>query len=162
MSTVSVILDSRELHAAIGKVIKLLDPDTAEMMTAIAALGESQTRRRITDEKTAPDGTPWPDNWTETSILLATGQHLLASISSNASSDEAEWGSSWEFAHVHQDGAVITPQNAKALVFTVGGNGRVIHAKKVTVPARTFVGMSAENEREMLDLVTDVWGSGLQ
>lgn len=160
MSAVSLILDSRELHAAIGKIIKHLDPDTAEMMTAIGALGESQTRRRITDEKTAPDGTPWKENWTGTSILLATGQHLLSSIVNITSADEAEWGSTWEWAHVHQDGAEIIPKNAKALVFSVGG--QTIHAKKVTVPARQFVGLSADNEREMVELVTDIWGSGLQ
>ncbi len=162
MSTVSLVVDSRDLHAAIGKAIKFLDPDTAEMMTAIGALGESQTRRRITDEKTAPDGTPWKENWTETSILLATGQHLLSSIVNITSADEAEWGSTWELAHVHQDGAVIVPKSAKALVFSVGGNGQMIHAKKVTVPARQFVGLSSENEHEMVELVTDIWGSGLQ
>jgi len=160
MSAVSLVVETRNLHAAIGKIIKHLDPDTAEMMTAIGALGESQTRRRITDEKTAPDGTPWKENWTGTSILLATGQHLLSSITNIASADEAEWGSSWELAHVHQDGAVITPKNAKALVFNVGG--KLIHAKKVTVPAREFVGLSSDNEREMVELVTDIWGSGLQ
>lgn len=156
----AITLDTSDLDAAVRRLATLLDPDTAEMMTAIGALGESQTRRRITDEKTAPDGTPWKPNWEGTSILLATGQHLLGSITHYASATEAAWGSSWELAHVHQDGAVITPKSAKALTFSVGG--RVIRAKKVVEPARQFVGLSADNQAEIVDLVTDIWGAGLQ
>ena len=39
---------------------------------------------------------------------------------------------------VHQWGAVITPKRAKRLVFP-GPNGRLIFAKKVTIPARPFL-----------------------
>ena len=32
-----------------------------ELLESIGSIAESQTRRRISDEKTAPDGTPWQD-----------------------------------------------------------------------------------------------------
>jgi phage gpG-like protein len=41
-------------------------------------------------------------------------------------------------AAVHQFGAVIKPKNAKQLVFP-GPGGRLIFAKKVTIPARPFM-----------------------
>ena len=73
-----------------------------------------------------------------------------------SSADEAVWGAAWEFAHIHQEGAVITAKTAQALHFTVGGKS--VHAKSVTIPARPFVGISAENAQEIEELVTDHFG----
>lgn len=149
--------DQRALEGALKAVGELVTFDGAPLMEAVASLGESQTRRRITDEKTAPDGTPWPPNAAGTSILFATGQHLLASVAFTSSADEAVWGASWEFAHVHQDGAVIEPKTAAALRFKLGD--RTVHAKRVTIPARPFVGLSAENRAEITELVTDYFAA---
>lgn len=144
------------LEDALKRLLPLLDVDPEELMTGIGAIGESQTRRRIEEEKTAPDGSPWQPNRAGTSILLETGEHLLGSIAFTADADEAVWGASWEYAHVHQNGMVITPTSARALRFMSGG--AAVFAKKVTIPARPFVGLSDENREEILDLVTDVWG----
>lgn len=154
--SVSIVIDASDMADAMQRLRPLLDFDAEELMTGIAALGESQTRRRITDEKTGPDGTPWPPNAAGTPILVATGQHLLASVAWRASATEAEWGASWEFAHVHQEGAVIVPKDAKALMFNLGG--RMVAAKRVSIPARPFVGLSPDNEAEILELVTDFLG----
>lgn len=150
---ISITLDVGALDQALFRLRPLAELDTAPLAEEIAALGESQTRRRITDEKTAPDGTPWPPNRAGTSILLETGQHLLANVASYSSAEEAVWGDSWEFAHIHQEGATITAQTAKALRFQLGG--KTIHAKSVTIPAREFVGISVENAIEIDELVTD-------
>lgn len=155
--SVSLVVDSHELDEAIRKWMPLFNFEPTDLMTAIAALGESQTRRRIAEEKTAPDGTPWPENLAGTPILVESGQHLLASLAWTASADEAEWGATWEWAHVHQDGMTIKPKSAGSLVFEIAG--RTVHAKEVTIPPRPFVGLSSENEREMIDLVTDYFGS---
>lgn len=156
--SVSISLDSSDLDETLVRLQPLLDFEPAPLMAAIAALGESQTRRRIESEKTAPDGTPWPPNLNGTSILRETGRNLLDSVASASSATEAEWGASWEFAHIHQNGAVIEPKDAKALSFQIGGQN--VFAKKVTIPAREFVGISAENEAEIVDLVTDFLGLG--
>ena len=153
---VGLSYDRAALDAAIKAVGELVTFDAAALMEEIGALGESQTRRRITDEKTAPDGTPWPPNLEGTSTLLRTGQNLLASVGFVSTADEAEWGAAWEFAHIHQDGAVITPKTAQALRFKLGG--KTLHAKSVTIPARPFVGISDENRGELLELVTDHFG----
>lgn len=160
MNGVGIQIDVSDLDKAIPLLSRLVDFDPSDLMTNIAALGESQTRRRIETEKTAPDGSPWAPNAEGTSILLRSGMYLRDSVASNSDGSTAEWGASWEFAHVHQHGATIVPKSAKFLVFHLGGGA--VRAKKVTVPARPFVGLSAENTSEIRDLVTDYLGGLLQ
>jgi phage gpG-like protein len=154
--SISITLDVSDLDAALKRLRPLFDFDPSELMTTLGALGESQTRRRISEEKTAPDGTPWAPNVAGTSILVDSGQHLLYSIAWTASPEEAEWGATWEHAHVHQDGMTIVPKESDRLVFQLGG--RTVFAKEVTIPARPFVGLSEDNRREILDVITDHFG----
>jgi phage virion morphogenesis protein len=156
--TISLRMETSDLDEALVRLQPIFDFDTAEVTPAIAALGESQTRRRIAEEKTSPDGEAWAENLEGTSILRKTGRNLLDSIASTYEADAAEWGAAWEYAHVHQFGAVIEPKNADALSFSIGG--QFIRAKKVTIPARPFVGLSDDNRQEMIDLVTDFLGLG--
>lgn len=153
---VVLTFDTGDLDAAILRLGPLTDFEPGPLMSAIGALGESQTARRITDEKTSPDGVAWAPNMNGTSILLETGRNLLGSLAWRASDDEAEWGASWEYAHVHQDGATIVPKSAKALLFRIGN--RTIGAKRVTIPPRPFIGLSDENRSEIRELVTDMLG----
>ena len=150
---VGLRIDASELDVAIGFLDPFAEFEPSELMSAVALLGENQTRRRIESEKTAPDGTPWLPNLEGTSILLRSGRNLRDSVASYSSGSEAVWGASWEFAHVHQDGATIVPKNAKALVFVIGG--RTVRAKKATIPPRPFVGLSDDNREELRELVTD-------
>lgn len=160
MGGISIIIESDDFDKVFKRLKPIFDFEPSELMTGIAALGESQTRRRISEEKTAPDGSAWKPNTEGTSTLLQTGQHLLQSIASEASSDMAEWGATWEHAHVHQDGMTIVPKNARALIFQIGG--KTVGASKVTIPARPFVGLSSENEAEIEELITDVLGGSVQ
>lgn len=153
---VSFAFAERGLQEALNRLGVLVDFSGVTLMEEIAALGESQTRRRISEEKSAPDGTPWKPNLAGTSILVATGQNLLASVGFTSDADTAEWGAAWEFAHIHQEGATITPKTAQALQFKLGG--RTVHAKSVTIPARPFVGLSADNRAEIDDLIIDHFG----
>lgn len=156
MSGISIILEGGDFDSVFLRLKPIFEFEPAGLMTAIAAMGESQTRRRISEEKTAPDGSAWKPNIEGTSILMETGQHLLQSIASESSTDAAEWGATWEYAHVHQDGMVIKPRNGKALMFMVGG--KMVSVRQVTMPARPFVGLSEDNRQEIEDLVTDVLG----
>lgn len=156
MSGISITVDLTDFEGVFRKLRPIFNFQPEELMTALGSLGDTQTRRRIEEEKTAPDGTPWKANQEGTSVLMKTGQHLLYSIAWTASVDIAEWGSAWEYAHVHQDGMTIVPKEAEKLIFKVGG--KTVAAKEVTIPARPFVGISAENEREIVELVTDHFG----
>lgn len=126
-----------------------------QLLDEIGGLGERQTRRRIESEKTPPDGAPWAPNRDRTSLLIRSG-NLRDSIAFEVGASSVRWGSSWEFAHIHQNGATIVPKSARALVFMSGGAQRF--AKKVTIPARPFVGVSAANMAEIDHLVTDFLG----
>lgn len=157
---ITIIIDTADIGHLVSRLGSLADPELSELMTMIGALGESQTRRRIEEEKTAPDGSAWPPNKEGTSILRRTGRHLLDSIAFEAGSNEVQWGSSWEFAHVHQYGATIVPKSADALAFQIGG--RWVHAQRAVIPARPFVGLSSENAKEIEELATDWFGGLLQ
>ena len=149
------------LDEALQALRPIFDFEPLALMTAIGAIGESQTRRRISEEKTAPDGSAWKENLKGTSILNETGQHLLYSIAWTASADEAVWGAAWEYAHVHQDGAVIKPKDAERLAVpkaAFGGGPGFVRPKQVEVPARPFVGLSEANRQEIIDLVSDHFG----
>ncbi|HEY8136260.1 MAG TPA: phage virion morphogenesis protein [Methylocystis sp.] len=146
---VSFKIDVNGLQAAIAK----LNGDalhTYELMEGLGRLGQEQTRKRIESEKTTPAGRAWKPNKEGTSTLFSGGGvHLARSIDYSAGATEARWGSGWIGARVHQFGAVIVPVNAKTLVFTM--KGKTVFAKKVTIPARTYVGLSVANEKEMIE-----------
>lgn len=154
---ISITFDLGELDAAITRLGPILDFDGRELMDIVGAVGESQTRRRITDEKTSPEGTPWPDNRAKTPTLHQTGRNLLDSVAFVADDESAEWGAGWEYAHVHQNGMVILPKTAEKLVFK-GANGTVF-ADKVTIPARPFIGISSANHAELFSVITDFFSS---
>lgn len=158
---VAIEIDASGIDGALKVLQPLLEFDGAELMSIVGALGESQTRRRIAEEKTTPDGSAWPPNLKGTSILVETGQHLLYSIAHRSDESSAEWGSGWEHAHVHQDGMTIKPRNARLLAVPAsafGAGAGIRFAKEVTIPARPFVGLSSDNRDEIVDVVTDYFG----
>ncbi|MGB3831515.1 MAG: phage virion morphogenesis protein [Mesorhizobium sp.] len=158
---VSIVIDASSIDGALAALAPILEFESSEMMSAIGQLGEHQTRRRIESEKTSPDGAAWPPNLKGTSILAATGTNLFDSIAQTSTAEQAEWGASWEFAHIHQEGAIITPKNARYLAVPAAAFGAVDgvrYLKSVTIPARPFVGISDANAQEIIDLVTDHFG----
>jgi phage gpG-like protein len=153
---VKIEVDRNDLAAINALVTGLSDFDAGPLVTEIVQLGENQTRKRIESGGPGPDGTKWPPNKEGTPILFRTGRHLHDSIASSSSGTSGEWGAAWEFAHVHQEGAIIKPKNAKILSFMVGG--KRVAAKEVYIPVRPFVGVSAEDAEEIKELVTDYLG----
>lgn len=153
---VRIEIDQGDLARVDALVTRLSDFDASELVAEIVQLGENQTRKRVRAGGPGPDGEAWPPNLTGTDILVRTGRHLLDQIASSSGGDNGEWGCAWEFAHVHQYGAVITPKDAPRLAFMLGG--KRVFAKSVTIPARPFVGVSAEDAVEIREQVTDFLG----
>ncbi|HUN10661.1 MAG TPA: phage virion morphogenesis protein [Rhabdaerophilum sp.] len=136
---------------AVDKALSRLDPlASAELLEGIARMVQEQTRRRITNEKRAPSGAAWPPNRTGTPILYRSGA-LTRSIDYAISGDAAIVGSGLVYAGIHQRGGTITPKKAKRLVFRMGN--KTIFARKVTIPARPYLGLSAENAEDVIDQV---------
>jgi len=154
--SISIVVDASDFGDVFRKLRPLTEFDEVELMSTLGALGESQTRERISVEKTSPDGAAWKPNLEGGSILVETGLHLLSSIAWRASASEAEWGSNWPLAHVHQNGMTITPKDKRALQFKIGN--QFVTTKSVTIPSRPFVGLSADNRQEIIDVVTDMFG----
>jgi phage virion morphogenesis protein len=145
-------VDARlEGFETVKRALAKLDPLPAvKLMTRIARIVREQVRRRVTSEKTAPSGEAWKPNREGRSTLYRSGT-LARSIDYSASSDAAIVGSGLVYAGVHQHGATIVPKKAKRLVFRMGN--RTIFARKVTIPARPYLGLSAENAEDVLDQV---------
>jgi len=154
---VAIEIDVASLAAIDALVSRLAHIDEQELLTEIGALGESQTRKRIESGGPGPDGEAWKPNRAGTAILMQTGRHLHDSVAYSVGGAMVEWGASWEFAHVHQYGAVIKPKNGDALKFwfVSGGFTEFVIAKQVTIPARPFVGLSADNRNDIEEQVTD-------
>ncbi|GLK74672.1 phage virion morphogenesis protein [Ancylobacter dichloromethanicus] len=131
--------------------------DTLPLTTNIGSVLENGILERLQTTKTAPDGTPWAPNRAGTSILVDTG-NLLGTVGFIAAPSEVEVGASAPYAHVHQEGAVIKPKSKSVLRFMVGR--WAVFAREVTIPARPFVGVSAEDETE-IERVTLDWLSDL-
>lgn len=151
----------------------------AELLDSIGAVVESQTRRRISDEKSAPDGTPWAP-WSAgyakgrhgNQSLLQAGGGLLDSIEYQVQGDKVRIGSALRYAAVHQegfDGAVaVSPHQrlinqafGKALKFPVYQSVSGF-ARQMAIPARTFLGLSDDNQAELLTVIGDFWQAALQ
>lgn len=130
------LADGQSVIASLGGVI----PD---LMDGVGALVESQTRRRLSEEKTAPDGEPWAlrsPGYAQslrpgTSILIRSGG-LLDSLAYEARGNEVSVGSDLIYAAIHQHGGTADMAPGPA-----------------AIPARPFLGLSDENERELLEFL---------
>ncbi len=152
MSGVGIELSETGLGEALLKIDNIADAPKEQLAEGLGRLVQGQTRRRITDEKTAPDGTPWQENWAGTSILYQSGA-LVQSIDYVATPDSVMIGSGLVYARIHQQGGKIEPKSAKALAFMVGNQFRLVQS--VTMPARPYLGLSPDNENEIVETTED-------
>lgn len=141
--SVELSLSTTELN---NRIEKLAKPDLGELSLLLAAEGESQTRRRISQEKSSPDGTAW-DAWSSAyeqtrhsgHSLLENEGDLVDSIISGVDGIDAIWGSNLVYA---------AAQN-----FGYEKNG---------LPAREFLGLSEENRQYMAEIIDDWLDSFLE
>lgn len=110
-----------------------------QLLDILGSEGESQTRRRLGEEKTDPEGDDW-DDWSEAykerrpkkGGLLELEGDLLDSITYDVGSGEVVIGSNLVYARTHQ----------------VGDESRGI-------PERPYLGLSDQNVDDMQALVFD-------
>jgi phage gpG-like protein len=160
MTGVSFQLETNGLAAALTRLNHLAALDKHELMEGLGRRGQEQTRHRIEVEKTTPGGAAWKPTSDGRGALFVTGAHLARSIDYTSGETEARWGSGFNGARILHFGGVIAPVNARVLAFSVGG--KKVFAKKVTIPSRKFVGLSAANEQEMVDTAETFIGKALQ
>lgn len=137
------------------------------LMESLAFYGEISTIERF-DTETAPDGSRWTQSIRarEQGGKTLTDQAILKnSITSGSDADTARWGSNLIYAGPHQTGVdkqVSVSQHVRTvyqifgrklpggLSFKVGPFDR-----HMQLPKREFLGVSAEDETEMLAIVED-------
>ena len=128
-----------DVRIPVSALMRLTDDELALVAYEIGALIEDQTKLRIADEKTTPDGAPWAP-WSEGyaatrkpnhSLLVAEGNPgLLDSIQNHTTGLEAVVGTNLIYGAAHQFGSE---------------NG--------TLPARSYLGLSADNRAAIEELV---------
>lgn len=123
------------------------------LFTEIGSALEASTRNRLEHTKRAPDGTPWlplTAAWVERKkkkgyaegILTMRGD-LLNSITFEASATHVDIiAGPTEYALIHQEG------------------GRAGRGHATQIPARPYLGLSAEDQTEIRD-ATSAWLAGL-
>lgn len=115
--------------------------DFRPLLESVGAEIESQTRRRISEENAAPDGTPWQpwsDDYAETrhgghSLLEGEGE-LLDSIQYLVEGDRVVVGTNLVYGAIHQFGGD-----------EVG----------IPIPARPYLGIGPENEEDLEAVIND-------
>ena len=151
MAGAAIILEWQGLDKAVTALDRVADLQPVELLDVAGGVIESQTRRRIADEKTSPGGEEWPE-W---SIVTAGTRHsghsllvgeldLIDSIQYIVGGNEVEIGSPLVYAAIHNFG---------------GEAGR---GGSTEIPAREYLGLSDDNSQELEEVFTDLIEGALQ
>ena len=144
--------DSSPIEAVL-KQLGSFDSLKAQLFDEIGAgLVNSIQHRFLTG--TGVDGNPWKISWRAKlqggETLRDTGR-LMNSYTHNVLSSGVEVGTDVAYApHLHY-GATILPKNGQYITFAVGGQYRKV--KQSILPPRTQLGLNAEDEAMVLDIV---------
>lgn len=159
-SLVTSITGAEAVKAAIASV-----PARARSRGLWLALGEeikAQTEERF-DLGEEPSGKKWPTSWRVKMglgggpTLVATGD-MRRSMTVNATDGGGELVVPKIYAATHQFGATIVPVNKSVLRFRLGNKGNqpnFVFTRKVTVPARPFLGFSLRNIAAIQQVAAD-------
>ena len=113
------------------------------------------TQQRFEQEQD-PQGNPWPASirvLTQGGKTLTDSAAMRNSITFEASDSGVAVGTNAIQAAVHQFGAVIKAKSADGLKFKIGD--RWITKQSVEIPRRAFLGLSDDDETELLAIAAD-------
>ena len=153
--SITTRIDDRAVRRAFNKLEGVMK-NTTPIMAAIGTGIVGSTHQRFVSQ-TDPDGAAWqalnPEyaEGKRNSRILSESGRLRDSISSSPGRDEVQVGTNVIYAAAHQFGVTITPKNGTHLIFSI--NGRTVGAKSVTIPARPFLGISADDQRMIAEIV---------
>lgn len=147
MSSVGLRFDLSGLPQLAERVARLGRADRSALLDDLGAEVASQTQRRISEEKRGPDGERWPA-WSASyartrhgnqSLLVASG-NLLDTITHVVSGERVEIGSNLVYAAAHQFGLDSSVVSSR---------------RRVSIPARPYLGLSGNNEADLEALTDD-------
>lgn len=130
--------------APIEQLLGRLDPlQTDTLLESLARMIRDQIRERLIAGGPSPSGAAWAPNKEGRKPILHRSGGLARSIDYAVAGNQAVVGSGLPQAAILHFGGTIVPKSASRLVFKIGN--RQIFAKKVTMPARPYVGLSGED-----------------
>jgi phage virion morphogenesis protein len=161
--TFRMTVDAGPIAEGLGRVATL----TGNLVPVLSAAGDaliSGTRDRFRAGRD-PTGAPWRPlsrAYADTKRggqILVESRALMNSITRRVSGRTLEVGSNRIYARIHQEGGVIRAKGGGALRFPLGDG--YVTVKSVTIPARPYLGLSAADERAVLDAVEDAIDNAL-
>lgn len=148
MSALQITVDVSGLTSVEQLLGKLSDPQAETLLESLARLMREQIRERLIAGGPSPSGAAWaPNKEGRKPILHRTGA-LARSIDYAVVGMQAVVGSGLVYAAIHQFGGTIVPKKGDRLAFRIGN--RQIFARKVTIPARPYVGLSGSDRDELV------------
>ena len=163
-TSMEIRLNDRALQQLAERARRVLGrrPSFKPLLRAIGLEMATSTNRRF-ETSTAPDGSKWPRSLAaalEGRQTLIKTARLRDSNTYGPSSASVEWGTNVEYAGCHQDGVLIPPhtiraRRARALRIPGIGFRRAVKHPGGVIPARPFLGLSAQDENIIRDLAED-------
>lgn len=147
---------AQAIERALAGLVARFD-DIEPLMTGIGVYLEGATIERF-DTVTAPDGSSWTPSIrakTEGGKTLTDSTQLRSSITSDPDSRSVAVGTNKIYAGIHQFGGTIRAKSAAGLRFQLPGGLGFRRVMEVEMPARPFLGLSAEDETEILAQIED-------
>ena len=153
--------DGRAL-AAMAQLMMTAENKTRLFDEIGVSLTESARLRFI--DQSGPDGQPWVPSYRATNQggeTLRDKGILMNSLTHVVLADGVEYGTNVPYAGPLHFGAEIRAVNGPFLRFKIPGGGWV-SKKSVTLPARPFLGINADDEQTISDIINDFLRPGLQ
>jgi phage virion morphogenesis protein len=129
--------------------------DTTPVMGEIGGAMVASTQRRF-ERQAGPGGVAWKPSIraaTEGGQTLRLSGRLFQSLTHVATNGAVEWGSNVIYARIQQLGGTIRAKTAKALRFKIAGSW--VMKQQVTIPARPYLGVDADDWREVDAILAD-------
>jgi phage gpG-like protein len=153
--TARITIDEREVTAALRELARLGRDPSAPLTSIGSALIGSTKLRALT--ATSPTGARWPMLGadyaaTKKGTPLRESGLMLGGLISEVSGSRLRVGSDRPYAAIHQFGGTITAKG-RALDFFIGR--RRVRVKRVRIPARPWLGVSASDRTEILNILAE-------
>jgi len=155
-------LDTELVGAPLDDLRRKLN-DLTDLHDEIGMYLVSSTQQRFEDGQ-APNGSYWlpsARSKEDGGQPLTDRKHLSDSITYEADEDGVEHGSEMIYAAVHQFGALIMPKDPGGYLVFRAGDG-FVKVKFVTIPARPYLGINAEDERVIIDITQEYMAEPLR
>lgn len=156
MTGVAITIADEDLRRAIAGLSRLARDPAPALERVGEALHLSTTERQRAGR--APDGSAWPAlnpayraEKSGNEMLRESGR-LMGSLSRQVRGRQLRFGTNVEYAAVHQFGGTIRAKGGGRLAFFLGGALR--RPVSVTIPARPFLGISAEDREEIIEILS--------